>query len=107
MLHIPNAKHQMKSIILTLMVLVSFLLYDATDGYHAVQLTEAQQQEHQRGILITNNTTPSNATNLTPTELFPKVQDSVVRLQLQIQRYQGPWVLDSDLDLFTIEMDIL
>jgi hypothetical protein len=44
--HIPNAKHQMKPIILTLMALVSFLLYDATDGYHAVcQSTKRKKEE--------------------------------------------------------------
>jgi serine protease Do len=94
MLHIPNAKHQIKSIILALMALFSFSMYNATDGYHVVQLTEAQQQEHQGGNLSTNSTfssnATSNATTLTPTELFSKVQDSVVQVTTTNREISGP-----------------
>ena len=82
--HIPNADHQMKSIILALMALFSFSIYNAIDSYNVVRLTEAQQQEDQVGILSNNSTTSpnatSNATSLTPTELFSRVQDSVVQV---------------------------
>ena len=79
--HIPNADHQMKSIILALMALFFFLIYNAMDSYNVVHPTEAQQQEDQVGILNTNSTTSSNATtSLSPTELFSRVQDSVVQV---------------------------
>jgi serine protease Do len=82
--HIPSPDHQMKSIILALMALFSFSIYNAMDSYNVVHPTEAQQQEDQVGILSTNSTTSSNATSnvtsLTPTELFSRVQDSVVQV---------------------------
>jgi serine protease Do len=92
--HIPNADHQMKSIILALMALFSFSIYNAMDSYNVVHPTEAQLQEHQVGIFSTNNTTSSNATSnatsLTPTELFSRVQDSVVQVTTTNRNMGGP-----------------
>ena len=91
--HIPNADHQMKSIILALMALFSFSIYNAMDSYNVVHPTEAQQQEDQVGILSTNSTSPnaiSDATSLTPTELFSRVQDSVVQVTTTNRDMGGP-----------------
>jgi S1-C subfamily serine protease len=89
--HIPNADHQMKSIILALMALFSFSIYNAMDSYNVVHPTEAQQQEDQVGILSTNSTTSSNATtSLSPTELFSRVQDSVVQVTTTNRDMGGP-----------------
>ena len=92
--HIPNADHQMKSIILALMALFSFSIYNAMDSYNVVHPTEAQQQEDQVGILSNNSTTSpnatSNATSLTPTELFSRVQDSVVQVTTTNRDMGGP-----------------
>src|SRR5215208_3541183 len=88
-----NAKHQRKSIItciFTLVFLFSISIYNASGNYHIIQLTEAQQLEHQGGALRTNNTASTNATALTPTELFPKVQDSVVQVTTTSRDIAGP-----------------
>ena len=76
-----NAKHQRKSIITCIFTLVFFFsisIYNASGNYHIIQLTEARQLEHQERVLRTSSTASSNATTLTPTDLFSKVQDSVV-----------------------------
>jgi serine protease Do len=91
--HIPNADHQMKSIILALMAFSLFSIYNAMDSYNVVHPTQAQQQEDQVGILSTNSTSSnatSNATSLTPTELFSRVQDSVVQVTTTNRDMGGP-----------------
>ena len=88
-----NVKHQRKSIItriLTLVFLFSISIHNAIGNYHIIQLTEAQQLEHQGGVLRTNSTASANATTLTPTELFSKVQDSVVQVTTTSRDIAGP-----------------
>src|SRR5918995_7287618 len=88
-----NAKHRRKSIIisiLTLMLLFSISIYNASDNYQIIQPTEAQQLEHQGDLLGTNNTANTNATTLTPTELFSKIQDSVVQITTTNREIAGP-----------------
>ena len=88
-----NARHRRKSIIisiLTLMLLFSISIYNASDNYQIIQPTEAQQLEHQGDLLGTNNTANTNATTLTPTELFSKVQDSVVQVTTTNREIAGP-----------------
>ena len=88
-----NAKHQRKSIItciFTLVFLFSISIYNASGNYHIIQLTEARQLEHQERVLRTSSTASSNATTLTPTELFSKVQDSVVQVTTTSRDIAGP-----------------
>src|SRR5918992_395412 len=88
-----NAKHQRKSIItciFTLVFLFSISIYNASGNYHIIQLTEARQLEHQERVLRTSSTSSSNATTLTPTELFSKVQDSVVQVTTTSRDIAGP-----------------
>src|ERR671910_1286328 len=88
-----NAKHQRKSIItciFTLVFLFSISIYNASGNYHISQLTEARQLEHQERVLRTSSTASSNATTLTPTELFSKVQDSVVQVTTTNRDIAGP-----------------
>src|SRR5215208_7090058 len=88
-----NATCQRKSIItciLTLVFLFSISIYNSSGNYHIIQLTEAQQTEHQGDVLRTNSTASSNATTLTPTELFSKVQDSVVQVTTTSRDIAGP-----------------
>src|SRR5918998_5002390 len=88
-----NAKHQRKSIItciFTLVFLFSISIYNASGNYHIIQLTEARQLEPQERILRTSSTSSSNATNFTPTELFSKVQDSVVQVTTTNREISGP-----------------
>jgi serine protease Do len=92
MLRSPNSG-QMKSIIIALTVLFLFFLCEATDGYHhIVQLIEAQQQESQGGTFSppTSSNAISNATALTPTDLFSKGQDSVVQVTTTNREIAGP-----------------
>ena len=90
-----NAKHYRKSIITCILTLVLFLvsIYNASDNHRIIQLAEAQQLEHQGDLLGTNNTANTNATNattLTPTELFSKIQDSVVQVTTTSRDIAGP-----------------
>src|ERR687896_2346942 len=88
-----NAKHQRKSIItciFTLVFLFSISIYNASGNYHIIQLTEARQLEPQERVLRTSSTSSSNATTLTPTELFSKVQDSVVQVTTTSRDIAGP-----------------
>src|SRR5918992_1862108 len=88
-----NAKHQRKSIItciFTLVFLFSISIYNASGNYHIIQLTEARQLEPQERVLRTSSTSSSNATTLTPTELFSKVQDSVVQVTTTNRDIAGP-----------------
>jgi serine protease Do len=92
MLHIPNSG-QTKSIIIALTALFLFSIYGATDGYHhVVQIIVAQQQESQGGTFSppTSSNATSNATTLTPTNLFSKVQDSVVQVTTTNREIAGP-----------------
>jgi S1-C subfamily serine protease len=81
-----NAKHYKKSIITCILALVLFLvsIYNASDNHHIIQLAEAQQPEYQGDVLGTN------ATTLTPTELFSKIQDSVVQITTTSRDIAGP-----------------
>jgi S1-C subfamily serine protease len=81
-----NAKHYKKSIITCILALVLFLvsIYNASDNHHIIQLAEAQQPEYQGDVLGTN------ATTLTPTELFSKIQDSVVQITTTNREIAGP-----------------
>ena len=90
-----NAKHYRKSIITCIFTLLLFLIsiYNASDNHRITQLAEAQQLELQGGLLGTNNTANTNATNattLTPTELFSKIQDSVVQVTTTSRDIAGP-----------------
>ena len=90
-----NAKHYRKSIITCILTLLLFLvsIYNASDNHRIIQLAEAQQLEHQGDLLGTNNTANTNATNattLTPTELFSKIQDSVVQVTTTSRDIAGP-----------------
>lgn len=87
-----NAKHYKKSIITCLPALVLFLMsiYNASDNHRIIQLAEAQQLEYQGDILGTNSTTPTNATTFTPTELFSKIQASVVQVTTTSRDIAGP-----------------
>jgi serine protease Do len=90
-----NAKHYRKYIITCILTLVLFLvsIYNASDNHRIIQLAEAQQLEHQGDLLGTNNTANTNATNattLTPTELFSKIQDSVVQVTTTSRDIAGP-----------------
>jgi S1-C subfamily serine protease len=83
---LSNAKHYKKSIITCILALVLFLvsIYNASDNHHIIQLAEAQQPEYQGDVLGTN------ATTLTPTELFSKIQDSVVQITTTSRDIAGP-----------------
>jgi serine protease Do len=88
-----NAKYRGKSIIisiLTLMLLFLISVYNTSDNYQIIQPTEAQQLEQQGGLIGTNNTANTNATTLTPTELFSRVQDSVVQVTTTNRDIAGP-----------------
>jgi len=87
-----NAKHYKKSIITCILALVLFLvsIYNASDNHHIIQVAEAQQPEYQGDVLGTNSTTLTNATTLTPTELFSKIQDSVVQITTTSRDIAGP-----------------
>src|SRR5215208_2619161 len=90
-----NAKHYRKSIVTCILTFVLFLvsIYNASDNHRIIQLAEAQQVEHQGDLLGTNNTANTNATNattLTPTELFSKIQDSVVQVTTTSRDIAGP-----------------
>src|ERR687897_2471695 len=88
-----NAKHQRKSIItciFTLVFLFSISIYNASGNYHIIQLTEARQLEYQERVLRTSSTANTNGTTLTPTELFSKVQDSVVQVTTTNREIAGP-----------------
>ena len=87
-----NAKHYKKSIITCLLALVLFLvsIYNASDNHRIIQLAEAQQPEYLGDIAGTNSTTPTNVTTFTPTELFSKIQDSVVQVTTTSRDIAGP-----------------
>ena len=89
---LSNAKHYKKSIITCILALVLFLvsIYNASDNHHIIQVAEAQQPEYQGDVLGTNSTTLTNATTLTPTELFSKIQDSVVQITTTSRDIAGP-----------------
>ena len=91
-----NARHRRKSIIIsiiTLMLLFSMSVHNASNNYQIIQPIEAQQLEQlerQGDLLGTNNTANTNGTTLTPTELFSKVQDSVVQVTTTNREIAGP-----------------
>jgi S1-C subfamily serine protease len=88
-----NAKHQRRSIVTCIIIFVFLFLvslYNASDNYHIIQPIEAQQLEPKIGDLRTNSTTSTNATTLIPTELFSKVQDSVVQVTTTSRDMAGP-----------------
>ncbi len=90
---LPNAKHRRKSIItglLALVLLFSISIHNASNNYHITQLTEAQLPEHERNVSGINSTTIPNATTLAPSELFSKVQDSVVQVTTSSGDIRGP-----------------
>ncbi|HEU4443401.1 MAG TPA: trypsin-like peptidase domain-containing protein, partial [Nitrososphaeraceae archaeon] len=90
---LPNAKHRRKSIItglLALVLLFSISLHNNSNNYHVTQLTEAQLPERERNVSGTNSTTIPNATTLAPSELFSKVQDSVVQVTTSSGDMRGP-----------------
>jgi S1-C subfamily serine protease len=75
------------------MLLFSMSVHNASDNYQIIQPIEAQQLEQlerQGDLLGTNNTTNTNGTTLTPTELFSKVQDSVVQITTTNREIAGP-----------------
>jgi serine protease Do len=90
---LPNAKHRRKSIItglLALVLLFSISIHNASNNYHVTQLTGAQLPERERNVSSTNSTTKPNATTLAPSELFSKVQDSVVQVTTSSGDVRGP-----------------
>jgi S1-C subfamily serine protease len=75
------------------MLLFSMSVHNASNNYQIIQPIEAQQLEQlerQGDLLGTNNTTNTNGTTLTPTELFSKVQDSVVQVTTTNREIAGP-----------------
>lgn len=92
---LPNAEYQWKSIItglLTLVLLFSISIDNVNNNYHVTQPTEAQLLERDRIVSGTNTTTIPNATTITlaPSELFSKVQDSVVQVTTTSGDIRGP-----------------
>jgi serine protease Do len=90
---LPNSEHQRKSVItglLTLVLLFSISINNANNNYHVTQPTVAQLPEHERIVPGTNSTTIPNATTLSPSELFSKVQDSVVQVTTTSADIRGP-----------------
>jgi serine protease Do len=90
---LPNTEHQRKSIIiglLTLVLLFSISIHSASNNYHVTQPTEAQLLERERNVSGTSSTTIPNATTLAPSELFSKVQDSVVQVTTTSGDVRGP-----------------
>jgi len=75
------------------MLLFSMSVHNASNNYQIIQPIEAQQLEQlerQGDLLGTNNTANTNGTTLTPTELFSKVQDSVVQVTTTNREIAGP-----------------
>jgi serine protease Do len=73
------------------MLLFSISVYNTSDNYQVIQPTAAQQLERQGDLLGTNNNTANtNGTTLTPTELFSKIQDSVVQVTTTSRDIAGP-----------------
>jgi serine protease Do len=74
-----NLQNKFITCIFTLGLIVGSI-YNLSNNNHIFQLSEAQQPEDHVGMLNTNSSTPTNATSLSPTELFSKVQNSVVQV---------------------------
>ena len=90
---LPIAEYQRKSIITGLLILgllFSISIHNATNNNHVTQPTEAQLLERERNVSGTNTTAMPNATTLAPSELFSRVQDSVVQVTTTSGDIRGP-----------------